>query len=175
MIKILLSDITKIKADVIVNAANKSLLGGGGVDGAIHLAAGPELLKECEKLGGCKTGEAKITKAYNLPAKFIIHTVGPVFGQENGKEPKLLEDCYLNSLKLAEDYSATSIAFPCVSTGAFGYPKDKAAKIAINSIKKYFFNNRQRKIKSVIFSVIDELDYRIYKQILEKGDIDLSK
>jgi len=174
-IKVLQSDITQIKTDAIVNAANKSLLGGGGVDGAIHRAAGPELLEECKTLAGCETGEAKITKAYNLPAKHIIHTVGPVFGVEDDKEAKLLALCYINSLKLADENNLTSIAFPCISTGVFHYPKDEAAKVAVSSVKRYFKENLESKIEKVVFATLDELDYNIYTQILEQGSIDISK
>ncbi len=122
-------DITQVEVDVIVNAADPSLLGGGGVDGAIHKAAGPELLEDCRKLGGCATGEAKITKGYNLPAKYIIHTVGPVYGKEDGKEKELLTNCYLNSIKLAHANNLKSIAFPAISTGAYGYPLEETAQV----------------------------------------------
>jgi len=174
-VTIVQSDITIIEADAIVNSANKTLLGGGGVDGAIHYAAGPELLEECRALGGCKTGEAKATKAYNLPATHVIHTVGPFFGFENGREPELLASCYANSLALADTLRATSIAFPCISTSAFQYPKDQAAKVAVASVNEYLKANPQSVIETVLFVVRDELDYNLYHALLQGQEIDLSK
>ncbi|KAA0247875.1 MAG: O-acetyl-ADP-ribose deacetylase [Chlorobiota bacterium] len=157
-------DITKLKVDVIVNAANTSLLGGGGVDGAIHRAAGPELLKFNKKLGGCKTGEAKISPGFNLPAKFIIHTVGPVWNGGKHNEDKLLADCYINSLKLAVENKIKSMAFPAISTGIYRFPLERATKIAITEVKKFLEKNDS--IEKVIFVCFDEETYEIYKSVL---------
>jgi len=162
-IKIIKGDITKVKADAIVNAANKTLLGGGGVDGAIHRAAGPKLLEECKKLGGCETGEVKITKGYNLPAKYVIHTVGSVWRRGREDEEEKLASCYRNSLKLAVENNIKSIAFPSISTGAYGFPIEKAAPIALREIKKFLEENDA--IKEVIFVLFSEKDFQIYQNL----------
>jgi O-acetyl-ADP-ribose deacetylase (regulator of RNase III) len=165
-IVILQGDITEVKADAIVNAANNSLLGGGGVDGAIHRAAGPELLEECKKLGGCLTGEAKITKAYRLPARFVIHAVGPIWRGGRHNEAEQLASCYAAALRLAEANGVQSIAFPAISTGAYGYPIDLAAHIAIENVLQYFAQNPASCIKEVIFVCFDEKNKQTYEKIL---------
>lgn len=164
-IELIKGDITKLNVPVIVNAANKSLLGGGGVDGAIHRAAGKELLEECKTLHGCLTGEAKITKGYDLPAKHIIHTVGPIWNDGKSNEPELLANCYKNSLTLALNNNIKTIAFPNISTGVYNFPKQKAADIAINEVRNFINNNKQ--IKKVIFVVFDEGNYKIYEELLK--------
>ena len=170
MIEVLKGDITKIQVDAIVNAANTSLLGGGGVDGAIHKAGGKAILEECQKIrskqGGCKVGEAVITTAGKLPAKFVIHTVGPVWNNGKSNEEKLLLLAYLNSLKLALDKEVTSISFPNISTGIYKFPKEKAAQIAIQAVADFL--NTTNKIKQVIFVCFDEENYRIYSELLKK-------
>lgn len=171
-INILRADITTRHVDAIVNAANKTLLGGGGVDGAIHRAAGPELLQECRKLGGCRTGEAKITRGHRLPAQNVIHTVGPVYGMEQGREAELLASCYRESLALAGQHGCRSIAFPSISTGAFGYPIEEASRIALKTIQEFIAHhpNGLDMIEIVTFSDRDQRAYeRAYQEILGFG------
>jgi len=163
-IELVQGDITKLNVDAIVNAANRSLLGGGGVDGAIHREAGPELLSECEKLHGCETGEAKLTKGYKLPAKFVIHTVGPVYKDGTANESELLANCYKNSLKLAIENKIKTIAFPNISTGVYRFPKIMAAGIAIRTTVEFLKKNK--KIDKVFFVCYDEENYSIYKEKL---------
>jgi len=155
-----LGDITKMEVDAVVNAANKTLLG-GGVDGAIHMAAGPQLLAECRKLGGCGTGEAKITKGYNLPAKFVIHTVGPVWNDGNDREDELLASCYRNCLKLAVENGVKTIAFPSISTGAYRFPVKRAARIAMLEVSKFL--EEDESIEKVIFVCFDEGTLEAYE------------
>lgn len=157
-------DITKLKVDAIVNAANTSLLGGGGVDGAIHRTAGKKLLEECRTLNGCATGDAKITKGYELPAKFVIHTVGPVYNGGKYKEAEKLDSCYQRSLELAFENNLKSIAFPNISTGVYGYPKKEAAEIAIKSVKAFLETHKQP--EEVIFCVFDDENHELYKSLL---------
>ncbi|MFP4242353.1 MAG: O-acetyl-ADP-ribose deacetylase [Chitinispirillaceae bacterium] len=162
--KTVLSDITQLSVDAIVNAANSSLLGGGGVDGAIHRAAGPKLLEECRTLGGCPTGDAKITEGYNLKARYVIHTVGPVWKGGKSGEQNLLASCYTNSLKLAQQNSCRSVAFPSISTGVYGYPSEKAAPVAVNTCRKYLDQTGYE--CDILFCCFSEKDYRIYLELL---------
>jgi len=163
-IEIVQGDITKLEVDAIVNAANTTLLGGGGVDGAIHRAAGPELLAECRTLGGCQLGEAKITRGYRLPTRFIIHTVGPVWRGGKRGEPETLANCYRNSLQLAVETGIRTIAFPAISCGAYGYPIEEAAQIAVNTTREFLATTDQ--IEKVIFVLWDEDVYKTYRRIL---------
>ncbi len=158
------ADITTLKVDAIVNAANSSLLGGGGVDGAIHRAAGRELLEECRALGGCETGDAKLTKGYGLPAKFVIHTVGPVWSGGTRGEPALLASCYRRSLELAEEYQARTVAFPAISTGIYGYPIREAAVVAIATVRA--FVDATNKIDEVTFCCFSSADLQLYLRLL---------
>ncbi len=163
-------DITKVKADAIVNAANRTLMGGGGVDGAIHRAGGPAILAECklirEKQGGCETGEAVLTTAGRLPAKFVIHTVGPIWRGGSQGEKELLANCYKNSLKLALEHGIETIAFPNISTGVYRFPKDLAAKIAVETVLE--FSQDRDKIKKVTFVCFDAENYELYNSLLKR-------
>lgn len=157
-------DVTKIAVEAIVNAANNSLLGGGGVDGAIHRAAGPELLEECKNLGGCKTGDAKITKGYNLLAKYVIHTVGPVWKGGIDGESKALKKCYCRCFDVAHENSINSLAFPSISTGAYRFPKEDAGKIAVETAKENL--KKYPAIEQVVFVLFSAPDYEIYRKLL---------
>ena len=153
-ISVVQGDITTLSVDAVVNAANESLLGGGGVDGAIHRAAGPELLEECRMLGGCPTGQAKITKGYNLPAKHVIHTVGPVWHGGNKNEDELLASCYRNCLKLAAEHEIKTIAFPAIGTGVYRFPRERAAAIAVREVGEFLARNKT--VEKVVFVCFDK-------------------
>ncbi|MGD0423745.1 MAG: O-acetyl-ADP-ribose deacetylase [Candidatus Bathyarchaeia archaeon] len=165
-IDLALGDITHQKVDAVVNAANRTLLGGGGVDGAIHRTAGPQLLEECRRLGGCPTGEARITKGYQLPAKYVIHTVGPVWRGGHQQEDELLRNCYVNSMKLAAENHVKTIAFPSISTGAYGFPIERAARIAVTTVAEYL--DSLRVIEKAIFVCFSKNDYNVYQLELIK-------
>ncbi len=166
-LKALKADITTLPVDAIVNAANSSLLGGGGVDGAIHRVAGPKLLAECRTLGGCRTGEAKITRGYNLPARYVIHTVGPVWRGGKHGEAGLLAACYRNALELAIEYGLTSIAFPGISTGVYGYPPAPAARIAVTTVRETLARKAGR-LAEIIFCCFSRESLDIYMKLLQE-------
>lgn len=166
MIKIHRGDITKLQVDAIVNAANHSLLGGGGVDGAIHRAAGPELLAACRKLHGCETGDAKITEGYRLPARYVIHTVGPVWQGGHRGEALQLAGCYCSSLELAAEHNCQAVAFPAISTGVYGYPKAEAAEIAVNTVQNWLVEHSESSVKEVLLVCFDEETEKLYKTLL---------
>jgi len=165
MIEILRADITTLDVDAIVNAANNSLLGGGGVDGAIHRAAGPELVEACRPIGGCRTGEAKITPGFNLPARYVIHTVGPVWQGGHHGEPALLENAYRSSYELALKNNIATIAFPAISTGVYGYPKEHAAEIALKVMQRYC-----SQFDKIIAACHSEADVLLYKKVMREFD-----
>ena len=163
-IEVVQGDITKMQVDAIVNAANTSLLGGGGVDGAIHRAAGPQRLEECRKLNGCETGQAKITQGYNLPARHVVHTVGPVWQGGKSGEDELLAGCYRNSLRLAQQHGLAAIAFPSISTGAYRFPLERACRIAVREVKQFLA--AQDQVKKVFFVCFSDGDASVYQRIL---------
>ena len=165
-IELIDGDITLQQVDAIVNAANNSLLGGGGVDGAIHRAAGPQLLSECRTLNGCRTGEAKITRGYHLPAKHVLHTVGPVWHGGKADEEHLLENCYRNSLQLAVEHKLKTIAFPSISTGIYGFPIERASRIAVSTVKTFL--EEHPALEKVIFVCFGQHDYRVYQDALRE-------
>ncbi len=164
-IEVIQGDITQLPVEAIVNAANTTLLGGGGVDGAIHRAAGPELLKECRTLDGCATGDAKITRGYRLKAKWVIHTVGPVWGGGKRGESELLAGCYKRSLELALEHGIRSLAFPCISTGVYRFPKDKAAKIAVKTVRD-FIQSHSEQFDTIVFCCFSKGDDKRYTLLL---------
>jgi O-acetyl-ADP-ribose deacetylase len=172
-IELLQGDITQTKADAIVNAANTSLLGGGGVDGAIHRAGGPAILEECKRIhskkGGCEVGEAVITSAGNLPANYVIHTVGPIWKDGRHHENNLLASAYRSSLELAVEKGVKTVAFPNISTGAYGFPKEKAAAIAVQTVKDFL--QRDKELEKVIFVCFDQQNYHLYQKELEKDEL----
>lgn len=165
MLTAMLGDITKVKADAIVNAANTSLLGGGGVDGAIHRAAGPKLLEECRMLNGCRTGQAKITKGYRLPTKYVIHTPGPVWNGGGKNEEQLLRNCYENCLKLAAEYGCKTVAFPSISTGIYRFPLEKASLIAVETIRDFLTQHSDMDVQMVCF---DQRTFQYYQQAMKE-------
>lgn len=164
-IELIKADITTLHVDAIVNAANESLLGGGGVDGAIHRAAGPKLLDECKLIGNCPTGEARITKGYNLKAKYVIHTVGPIWRGGKNNEPSLLRNAYASSLKLAQENTLESVAFPSISTGVYGFPKKLAAETAVKAVKLFMEENEYP--QRVVFVCFDDESYSIYSNLMD--------
>lgn len=168
-LRVVHADITRLPVDAIVNAANASLLGGGGVDGAIHRAAGPELLAECRLLGGCRVGGAKLTDAYRLPARFVVHTVGPVWRGGAQGEPELLAACYRNALQVAAGSAVRSIAFPCISTGIYGYPAERAAEVAVAAVREAL--RQPGSILEVIFCCFSAADFAVYRRLVEHDPV----